>query len=128
MRPQDLAGGASLWDLLDRQGVRISAVDKTVEASLADDYEANALDIAAGALFLVVETVAFAADGTAIEANRVSYRGDRHKLFFHQAGTLIWGMCRYRRCSPATREPVRFCQRVWRPERQGPFIRCRRAV
>jgi GntR family transcriptional regulator len=85
LRPQDLAGEASLWDLLDRQGVRIAAVDKTVEASLADDYEANALEIPAGSLFLVVETVAFAADGTAIEANRVSYRGDRHKLFFHQA-------------------------------------------
>jgi GntR family transcriptional regulator len=84
LRQQDLAAGASLWGLLEAQGLRISAVDKTVEATLADEYEAQALGIPVQSLFLLVESVAFTADGAPIEANRVVYRSDRYKLFFHQ--------------------------------------------
>lgn len=84
LRPQDLATGGSLWAFLERHGLRVARVDKTVEAILADAYEAEALGIPPGSLFLVVESVARAADGTPIESNRVCYRADRYRLTFCQ--------------------------------------------
>lgn len=85
LRPQDLAAGGSLWDFLERHGLRVALVDKTVEATLADAYEAEALGIPPGSLFLVVESLARTADGTPIESNRVCFRADRYRLTFCQS-------------------------------------------
>ena len=77
----ELGLGGSLYalmrDLYERGPVR--AVER-LEPVLARSHEAAALDVAEGSPLMLVERVAYAADGTAVEFAHDRHRGDRARF------------------------------------------------
>lgn len=75
----DLSG--SLYELLERQyGLRLTNALQTLEAVLADEPEAELLQVPAGSPLLAITRVAFASTGEVVESSRALYRGDRYKF------------------------------------------------
>jgi GntR family transcriptional regulator len=78
---EDMDLGGSLYGLMSEQfglsPVRVVERLETVEARPAD---ARALGIRRGAPLLLVERIAYAADGTALEFARDRFRGDRTRI------------------------------------------------
>jgi len=80
----------SLYDLLERayDARPVRAVER-LEPVAAGEAHARALRIAPGSPLMLVERVAFAADGGAVEFARDRYRGDRARFVVHsEAGSL----------------------------------------
>ena len=72
----------SLYDLLvERYGIRIVRAREALEPVLLRTREANLLDQAPGRPALLVEGIAYAADGRPIEFARSYVRGDRTRYF-----------------------------------------------
>lgn len=70
---------ASLYDLLAHEyGLRIGELQHTISAAVADDRQAELLEISAGAPLLVVHTAAFLVSGPVIEHTTSYYRADRY--------------------------------------------------
>lgn len=75
----DLTG--SLYELLERQyGIRLTNALQTLEAVIADEPEADLLQVPVGSPLLAIMRVAFAATGEVVESSRSLYRGDRYKF------------------------------------------------
>lgn len=73
----------SLYETLrERYGIQLGRAEQTVEARVADDYEAKVLEARPGTPVLAVERLTYLSDGkTPIEYVRSLYRGDRYRLF-----------------------------------------------
>jgi len=72
----------SLYKTLEEFGLHLGRAEQTVEAKVADDFEAELLGVKPGTPLLSMERVTYLADGqTPIEYVRSLYRGDRYKLF-----------------------------------------------
>ncbi len=70
--------GASLYEALERLGVRPVRGLQRLQASLASAREAAQLSVPAGAAILRIERRSFLASGVAVEFTRSAYRGDRY--------------------------------------------------
>jgi len=78
---EDLEGG-SLYDILaGRYGARIVRAREALEPVLLRAREARLLDVSPGRPALLVEGVAFVADGTPVEFSRSHVRGDRTRYY-----------------------------------------------
>ena len=73
----------SLYETLrERFGLELGWAEQTIEAKLADEYEAEVLGVQVGTPMLLMERTTYLTDGsTPIEYVRSSYRGDRYKLY-----------------------------------------------
>lgn len=70
---------ASLYDLLAHEyDLQIGEIQHTISAAVADDRQAERLDITPGAALLVVHTAAFLVSGPVIEHTTSYYRADRY--------------------------------------------------
>ena len=87
--PEALCPGLLDADLTDRPlyevlegkyDYRLARATRTVEASLADEYEAELLQIAVGSPIHFVHSLAYLDDGRPIEYSRLRYRGDRSRI------------------------------------------------
>jgi len=64
----------------DRYGLGPVTATERLEPMAARSYEADALGVEEGAPLMLVERVAYAADGTAVEFARDCHRGDRARF------------------------------------------------
>ncbi|MFB6249065.1 MAG: GntR family transcriptional regulator [Salinibacter sp.] len=70
---------ASLYDLLAHEyDLRIGEIRHTISAAVADERQAELLDVAPGGPLLVVHTAAFLDSGPVIEHTTSYYRADRY--------------------------------------------------
>jgi GntR family transcriptional regulator, N-acetylglucosamine utilization regulator len=75
----------SLYDILsERYGTRIVRAREAVEPVVLRRREAELLDLPARSLALQIDGVAFAADGSAVEAARSFVRGDRTRYYLER--------------------------------------------
>ncbi len=76
-------GDRSLYDTLRKDfDIRLSRAKQSVEATLADEFEAEKLEVEEGTPMLMTERTTYLGDEeTSIEYARSVYRGDRYKLF-----------------------------------------------
>ncbi len=73
----------SLYEVLARDyGIAVERAMRTLEATLAGEYEAGLLNVKVGAPIQFIQTVGYLADRTPIEFSLASYRGDRNKFSF----------------------------------------------
>lgn len=73
----------SLYEILEAHyGLRLARAVRTLEASLADEYEAKLLQVPKGAPIHFMHTLAYLDDGRPIEYSRLRFRGDRSKITF----------------------------------------------
>lgn len=70
--------GDSLYEALTRNGKAPARALQRLRASVADQREAELLEIAPGSSILHIERRSFLADNTPIEITRSAYRGDRY--------------------------------------------------
>lgn len=89
--PEALCPGLPDKDLTDRPlyeilegeyGLRLARANRTLEASLADDYEAKLLQVVKGSPIHFMHSLAYLADGRPIEYSRLRFRGDRSRITF----------------------------------------------
>lgn len=67
--------------------ITLSGAEQSVEASLANEFEANTLNVKEGAPMLTTERTTFISDEQVpIEYAHSTYRGDRYKLFVELRG------------------------------------------
>jgi GntR family transcriptional regulator len=79
---EDLSG--SLYALMrDLYGLGPVTATERLEPMAARSYEAGALGVDEGSPLMLVERVAYAADGTAVEFARDCHRGDRARFVIH---------------------------------------------
>lgn len=73
----------SLYETLQKQfSLNLSSANQTVEATLADEFEAETLEVQTGAPMLATERTTYLSDShQPIEFTRSVYRGDRYRLF-----------------------------------------------
>lgn len=64
----------------DIPGVKPGVVNQTFEASIADSYIANILEIKKGSPILIVESIIYSGEDVALEYRNVIYRGDKYKF------------------------------------------------
>ena len=75
----------SLYDILsERYGTRIVRAREAVEPVILKRREAELLDLPTRTLALQIDGVAFAADGSAVEAARSFVRGDRTRYYLER--------------------------------------------
>ncbi len=75
----------SLYDILsERYGTRIVRAREAVEPVVLKRREAELLDLPTRSLALQIDGVAFAADGSAVEAARSFVRGDRTRYYLER--------------------------------------------
>ncbi len=68
--------------LREEFGLELGWASQTIEAKLADEYEAKVLGVPVGVPLLLMQRITYLADGlTRIEYVRSSYRGDRYQLY-----------------------------------------------
>ncbi|MDL5054618.1 GntR family transcriptional regulator [Oscillatoria laete-virens NRMC-F 0139] len=82
---EDFSG--SLYEILEsRYGHRITAGRTSIEAGLADDYEADLLDMNIGSAVLRITWLALADRSTPVEYSETTYRGDRYRyvVYLHR--------------------------------------------
>ncbi len=73
----------SLYDLLAQDfNLKIDHAIRTLEATIAGEYEAKLLGVKVGAPLQFIETVTFLEDETPIEFSHAHYRGDLNKFSF----------------------------------------------
>ncbi len=61
-------------------GISIERGHRTLEAILANEYEAELLQVAKGAPLILLDSISFLADGTPIEYYHALHRGDRSRF------------------------------------------------
>lgn len=73
----------SLYAILHEQfGLELGWASQTIEAKLANEYEAKLLGVQVGSPMLLMQRITYLADSlTPIEYVRSSYRGDRYQLY-----------------------------------------------
>ena len=73
----------SLYELLEKEcRLVISRAERSLESTLAGEFEANLLQIEKGAPIQYFESVAYLSNGTPVEYSLAKYRGDRNKFTF----------------------------------------------
>jgi len=77
---EDLSAGSLFRLLRERYGLRIGHGERTLEAVMADQWEARLLDLALASPLLRMESVAYLADGRAFEYSHTLQRGDRARV------------------------------------------------
>ena len=71
----------SLYEFLENEcGLRIVRGRRTIEAVPANDIEAKLLQIEKGAPLILLDSISFLENGTAIEYYHARHRGDRSKF------------------------------------------------
>lgn len=80
---QELEAIGSLWALLENKGIVLAEADREIEAVLADQEQADFLQVAVNAPLLLVEGVVFDQAHTPVEYHQVINRGDRYKYMLH---------------------------------------------
>lgn len=74
----------SLYEMLEtKYGYRILAGRNSIEAGLADEYEAKLLETEVGSAVLRITWLAFADKNQPIEYSETTYRGDRYRYVVH---------------------------------------------
>ena len=69
-----------LYDILSREySLAISQIQHTISAKVADQFEANALEIEVGDPLLVVHTTTFLGNGALFEFATSVYRADQYE-------------------------------------------------
>ena len=72
-----------LYEILEaKYGLRLARAKRTLEASLADEYEAKLLQIPEGAPIHFMHSLAYLDDGRPIEYARLRFRGERSRITF----------------------------------------------
>jgi GntR family transcriptional regulator len=72
-----------LYEILEGDyGLRLARATRTVEASLADEYEAKLLQVPQGSPIHFMHSLAYLDDGRPIEYGRLRFRGDRSRITF----------------------------------------------
>lgn len=93
---------SSLYDvLLTRYHTTVARARETLEPALLPAREARLLGIKPRSLALLVEGIAFTADGTPVEFGRTYVRGDRTRYYVERVHVRS-GMRRAREAMPAT--------------------------
>jgi len=70
-----------VYEVLEAEfGHRLSRATRTIEASVADEYEAGLLQIPIGSPIHFIHSLTYLADGRPIEYARWRYRGDRSRI------------------------------------------------
>lgn len=70
-----------LHEILEAEfGHRLSRATRTIEASVADEYEAGLLKIPRGSPIHFIHSLTYLEDGRPIEYARLRYRGDRSRI------------------------------------------------
>ncbi len=80
----DLAGEHLLRTLSAKCGVEVTEADQVIEAVMADAYQANLLDVAAGTAVLSVTRTSFARSRVPVEYGATLYRSDRTRFLISQ--------------------------------------------
>lgn len=76
----DLAFGSLYRLLSERYSLNIARGERSLEAVAAGQWEAHLLDIALGSPLLLLDSVAYLADGRAFEYSQALHRGDRARV------------------------------------------------
>jgi GntR family transcriptional regulator len=72
-----------LYDVLERDyGLRLARAERTLEASVADDYESSLLKIPVGSPIHFMHSLAYLDDGRPVEYSRLRFRGDMSRIHF----------------------------------------------
>lgn len=79
LQRRDLASTPLLRLLETRCGLRLGSATQAIEATAADGYLADVLDVPIGAPLLSIERVVRTTSGRPVEYVRTHYRGDRYK-------------------------------------------------
>jgi GntR family transcriptional regulator len=66
--------------LKDEYGLVLTRATQTLEPTVANDFEAAALEVPKGSPLMLLERVGFAGDGVAVEYAKDLYRGDRSRF------------------------------------------------
>lgn len=70
----------SLYDLLEEKyGVAITIGEATIEACLADEMDAELLDVGVGAAVLSITWRSYSENGTPVEYSEATFRGDSYR-------------------------------------------------
>ncbi len=78
----ELERAGSLYELLlAKHNIVIADADETLEATVADEHEANLLDISPGSPLLLIERISRLETGRPVEFVRMLYRADRYKYY-----------------------------------------------
>lgn len=64
----------------DIPGIKLGVVNQTFEASIADAYIANILEIKKGSPILIVESIIYSGEDMPLEYKNAIYRGDKYKF------------------------------------------------
>ena len=89
--PEALSPGLLEKDLTDRPlyevlegdyGLRLTHANRTLEASRADEYEAQLLQVPEGSPIHFMHSLAYLDDGRPAEYSRLRFRGDRSRITF----------------------------------------------
>lgn len=76
----------SIYELMETAyGVKVSRARQSLEPTIASDYEARLLKVAAGAPLMLEERLGFDAHGQPIEYGKDLYRGDRFRFVTEMA-------------------------------------------
>ncbi len=74
---------SSLYAVLEQKyGLRLARAERTLEAAIADEHEAELLQIQRGAPIHFMHNLAYLDDGQPIEYSRLRFRGDRSRITF----------------------------------------------
>ncbi|QBD82965.1 GntR family transcriptional regulator [Ktedonosporobacter rubrisoli] len=76
----DLSSTSLYHVLQTRYGLKIARGVRSLEAVAAGQWEARQLDIALGSPLLLLDSIAYLADGRAFEYSRTFHRGDRARV------------------------------------------------
>jgi GntR family transcriptional regulator len=72
-----------MYALLEKEcGIPISSASRSLESTLAGEFEAKLLEIDKGSPIQYFESIAYLEDQTPIEYSLAKYRGDRNKFTF----------------------------------------------
>lgn len=82
---EDLAAG-SLYQLLEgKYSLRIGHAEQVLKPTVATEYEAGMLQVAAGSPLLLAEGVTYLDNGVPVEYVKLLYRGDRYEFSIQAA-------------------------------------------
>jgi GntR family transcriptional regulator len=84
---------ASVYELLESGGARLSSADSSIEARAADDSLAHSLEVEVGAPVLGMHQLVVTTDQRPALSSRISYAGERYRLrtaFARSASSTNW--------------------------------------
>ncbi len=79
LTPAELDQEVSLWSILEKKGVTLAESEESIQAILADEQQAELLQVKVGFPLLLVEGVVYNEQTTPIEYHQVFNLGDRYK-------------------------------------------------